>query len=244
MVHVDQVNRNVTIAGVPVGGFTERDLDPILDELAATTATESVVVAAPGLDITVTNAEAGISLDSEAMRLALLDAGRQSNPVSSFSTWVGALRNPVQIEPIYAIDVAVAEEMIRSAPGWVRAAPIEPSFTAASGEFVVNKGVDGEYIDPLFAAEALAAEVAFGASPFSVDVNWSAMAPRFDDEDVAAGLAAAMDLADTDLAVRLNEETAYLGTTTITRWIESTLGDDGLVPVFNEDRVTESLERL
>ena len=70
------------------------------------------------------------------------------------------------------------------------------------------------------------------------------MAPRFDDDDVAAAVAAAMDLVDTDLTVRVNKETAYIGKTTITRWIDSSLVDGEIVPVFNEARVTESLERL
>ncbi|MCP3994974.1 MAG: VanW family protein, partial [bacterium] len=34
------------------------------------------------------------------------------------------------------------------------------------------------------------------------------------------------------------------GTTTMRRWIDSEVGADGLVPVFNEERVIESLERL
>ena len=91
--------------------------------MAVLTASDSVVVSAPGLDITVTNAEAGITLNVDAMRRAVLEAGRQSNPVSSFSSWMGALRTPVGVDPIYAINVAVAEEMIRSAPGWVRNSP-------------------------------------------------------------------------------------------------------------------------
>ena len=62
VIHVDQVNRNVTVAGVPVGGFTDEELDPILEELSAATAADPVVISAPGLDITVTNAEAGITL--------------------------------------------------------------------------------------------------------------------------------------------------------------------------------------
>jgi vancomycin resistance protein YoaR len=244
MVHVDQVNRNVAVAGIPVGGFTQAELDPILEELAVLTASDSVVVSAPGLDITVTNAEAGITLDIEAMRRAVLEAGRQSNPVSSFSNWMGALRTPVQVDPVYAIDLAVAEETIRSAPGWVRVPPVEPSFTATSGEFVVTPGVDGEYIDPAVAAEALAAEVAFGEAPFSVEVPWSDMAPRYNEDDVEAAMAAARDLADSDLTVRLNERTAYIGKTTITNWIDSEVGPDGLNPVFNEARVTRSLEML
>ncbi|MDJ0923091.1 MAG: VanW family protein [Acidimicrobiia bacterium] len=244
MVHVDQVNRNVLVAGVPVGGLDDLELDSILRDLAADSADDPVIIRAPGLDITVANAEAGITVDTAAMRSAVLDAGREANPVSSFSTWVTALRNPLEIEPIYQIDLEVVQQMIRSAPGWVRVAPTEPSFTAASGEMVVTPGADGEYLDPAVAAEALAAEVAFGSAPFSVDVTWSPLAPELDQEDVTAALDHANDLVDSTLTVRVNGETARIGTTTLTRWIDSTVLGDELVPVFNEDRVQQSLERL
>ena len=89
LVHTDQVNRNVTVVGVPVGGFDPEELDSVLDEMAAQTATDVVVVRAEGLEITVTNAEAGVTIDTAAMRTAILEAGRETNPVSAFSTWVG-----------------------------------------------------------------------------------------------------------------------------------------------------------
>lgn len=244
LVHADQVSRNVTVVGLPVGGFDPAELDAVLDELAGDSAADPVTIRAEGLEITVTNAEAGITLDTEAMRTAILATGRETNLVSAFSTWFGALREPIEIEPTYRIDLDAVAGMIRAAPGWVRTAPLEPSFTAASGQIVATPGRDGEYLDPAATAEALAAEVAFGRAPFTVEVPWSPLQPRFDDADLANAMAAANDLTDADLTVRVNRQTARIGTTTLTRWIESTIADDKLVPVFNETRVTESLERL
>ena len=203
-----------------------------------------VTVRAPGLDIAVTNPEAGVSIDKAAIRDAVFAAGREENPVEAFSTWVTGLGSPVNVELIYAVDVDVAAAMIRAAPGWVSEPPVEPSFSGMAGEIVVTPGVPGVYLDPDLVAESLAGEVAFGQPPFSVDVTWSPMPPRYDEADVAAALAVADDLVDTDLTVRVNKQTAYIGRTTLTRWIDSELGDDGLVPVFNEGRVMESLESL
>lgn len=244
LIHNDQVNRNVTVVGVPVGGFAPDELDSVLNEMAEQSSTDSAIIRAEGFEITVTNAEAGITIDTAAMRTAILEAGREANPVSAFSTWVAALRDPVEIEPVYRIDTQVAENMIRSTPGSVREAPTEPTFTAASGEIVVTPGSDGEYLDPMTTAEALAAAVESGKAPFVIDVPWKPMAPRFDDNDVASAVAAAMDLVDTDLTVRVNRETARIGKTTLARWIDSSIVDGEIVPVFNEARATESLERL
>lgn len=244
MLHTDQVNRNVSLAGVPVGGLYAAELDPILEDLAAHIADDLVVIKAVGYEIVVTNAAAGINIDREAVVAAVLDAGRAASPIDAFSTWVTAFRSPVEIDLIYQIDLDVAQNMVRAAPGWVRIAPIEPSFTAATGEIVVTPGRDGEYLEPVLVSETLAAEVAFGTPPFSVDVTWSPMAPRFDETHVAAAVASAADLAANRLTVQVNAETAYIGQTSIARWIDSELGADGLVPVFNEDRVLESLERL
>ena len=243
LVHVDQVNRNVTLDGVAIGGLSVAELDAVLEEMAAARATDTVLIHAPGYSIEVTNAEAGISLDIEATRSAALEAGRKDGAVSSFSAWLTAMRDPAEVQSVYAIDIEVATEMIRSAPGWVRIPPTEPSFTAASGQYVVTAGRDGEYIEPAAAAEALAAEVAFGRPPFTVDVPWSPLAPQYDDEHVAHALSVAAELTDTDLVVRINGRSAHLGRTTLTRWIDSAIDSDGLVPVFNEERVTESLQR-
>ncbi len=244
LVHVDQVNRNVTLDGIAIGGLSVAELEGLLDEMAAARAGDTVLIRAPGYAIEVTSAAAGISLDVAATRSAALQAGREDGAISSFSAWLTALRDPVEVQPVYSIDIGVASEMIRSAPGWVRVPPTEPSFTAASGEYIVTSGTDGEYIDPVATAEALAAEVTFGRPPFSVDVPWSPMAPQFGDEHVAQALVAASELTDTDLTVRLNGQSAHIGRTTLNRWIDSAVGSDGLVPVFNEERVTESLERL
>ncbi|MFW2381450.1 MAG: VanW family protein, partial [Acidimicrobiales bacterium] len=244
VVHADQVSRNVTLAGVPVGGMDGAELDEAIDRLAAATADDVVVVRAPGIEIEVSNAEAGIALDAEAVRAAVLEVGREGNPLAAFTTWIGGMSDSIDVEPIYVADVAVSAEMIRSAPGWVSVPPVEPSFSTATGELVISPGQDGVYLDPELVAETLAAEVAFGQSPFSVDVNWSPMAPRYGEAEIAAARAVMDELTDTDLTVRVNGQTAHIGKTTLVGWVDTTVGEAGLVPVFNEERVLVSLERL
>ncbi|MGA9598002.1 MAG: VanW family protein [Acidimicrobiia bacterium] len=242
--HVDRVNRNVTLAGVEVGGMTDSELDATIDRIATESAADTVMISAPGLDIVLTRAEAGVSVDREATRDAVFAAGRQGNPVTAFGTWVGGLADPVAVEPVFTVDAAVASAAVAALPDTVQQPPVEPGFTYKSGEPVVTEGADGIYVDPGEAAEALAAEVQFGTTPFSVDVPWSPMKPQFDNEDLVAGLSAAEQLAAHDLAVRINGKTAHVGSTTIRRWIDSAITSDGLVPVFNEQRVTDSLESL
>lgn len=244
VVHLDQVNRNVTLDGLAVGGMTEAELDEVIDHVAAETATDTMTVSAPGWDVVATYAEAGITVDRAATKAAVFAAGRQSNPLQAFGTWVGGMTDPLDIEPVFTVDEDVAAELIGAAPGRVKLSPVEPGFSIASGEPVLTDGVDGIYVDPVEAAEALAAEVEFGSRPFSVDVPWSPMAPRFDGDDIAAALATADQLSDRQLAVLINGHTAYVGTTSIRRWIDSAVTDDGLVPVFNAGRVEESLEKL
>jgi vancomycin resistance protein YoaR len=244
MMHADLVTRNVTLAGRAVGGLSPDELDPIIEQLAAEHADDRVVVRADGLEITATNTEAGISLDGEAVKAAVLDAGRQENPVSAFSTWVTAFATPVDIEPIFTIDLDVAREMIRSAPGWVRVPPTEPSFTTATGEVVVTPGRPGEYLDPDEVAESLAAEVAFGESPFAVDITWSPMPPKYGEAEIEQAIVAFDELTDTQLPVRINRRTAYIGTTSLRHWVDSAVAEEGIVPVFNEQRMLKSLEML
>jgi hypothetical protein len=244
VVHLDQVNRNVTLDGIAVGGMTEPELDAVIDRIAAETATSIATVSAPGWDVSASYSEAGIAVDRDATKAAVFEAGRQSNLLQAFGTWVGAMTDPLAIEPIFTVDEAIAAEMVRAAPGRVKVAPVEPGFSFAAGDAALTEGVDGTHVDPVEAAEALAAEVEFGSRPFSVDVSWSPLPPRFDDRDIAVALSAARDLSDRQLAVRINGHTAFLGTTSIRRWIDSAVTEDGIVPVFNDERVDESLAKL
>jgi vancomycin resistance protein YoaR len=244
VVHIDQVNRNVLLAGVPVGGMTTAELDTVIGQIAADTADDLATISAPGLDIVVSHEEAGITPDVDAIKKAVFATGRESNPITSFAGWVTGMSEPVNVDPIFTIDVAKTVAMLESTPGQVKLAPVEPGFTMATGEVVLSEGEDGVYLDPVEAADALAGEVEFGSRPFAVTVPWAPMQPRFDQSDVNAAVAAAQNLIDSDLTVRINGRSAVIGRTTIRRWVESRITDAGPVPVFNEDRVNDSLHRL
>jgi vancomycin resistance protein YoaR len=242
--HVDRVNRNVTLDGLAVGGMTAPELDAVIDRIATESAADTVEIAAPGLDIVLTQAEAGITVDRSSTREAVLAAGRQGNPISAFGSWVGGLTDPLAIEPVFTVDTTTAAAAIAATPGSVQQPPVEPGFTYASGEPVITEGADGVYLDPEEAADALAAEVEFGGPPYSVDVAWSPMPPRFDNADLTAALTEAERLAAGDLTVRINGKNATIGATSIRHWIDSAVTPQGLVPVFNETRVDDSLQKL
>lgn len=244
MVHTDQVNRNVSLDGIPVGGLTSDALEPILDEIAAEHTDDPVIIRADGFEISATNSIAGIVLDRQAVKDAVLSAGREENPITAFSTWVTAFATPVDIRPVYTVDQAKVRGLVRSSPGWVRVPPTEPSFTAASGEYVITPGADGEYLDPDEVAEALAAEVMFGESPFGVEVTWRPMPPRYGDAEIEAALTEAVEMTDTQLPVWINGRRPYIGTTSLTRWVDSDVVPGGIAPVFNEERAIASLETL
>ena len=120
VVHTDQINRNVTFAGIPVGGMSEAEFAAVLDGVSAETADSRVVVAAPGLDIVVTGAEAGITLDRDAALDEVFAAGRTGSPIDSLTTWLDGMGNPYDVAPTFRIDIDATAEMIRSAPGWVK----------------------------------------------------------------------------------------------------------------------------
>jgi hypothetical protein len=244
MLYAGRVSRNVTLAGRPIGGMDTGQLEAVVEDLIRATSDTALTVSADGFTISATNAEAGVTIDRDAVVAASFDVGRSGNPLAAFCSWIRSFWDPIEVQPSYAINAAVAAEMVRSAPGAVRVAPVEPSFTAANGKMVVTPGREGMWLDPVFVADALAAEVAFGRPPFSVDVEWSPMQPRFDDRDVAAALEMADELSDRALTVRINGNTATVGTTTLFHWIDSKATADGLVAVFNEERANRSLELL
>jgi len=242
--HRDAVTRNVSLAGVPVGGLDRVALDAVIDDLAADFAGQPLVIAADGLTIATTNADAGVAFDQAAVRARVMSVGRAGGVVGSFRSWFDSLTGPITIDPVYTVDPAVTVALLERTPGAVKVPPVEPGFSGATGVLEAIPGRDGVHLDPDLVVDALAAEVQFGAPPFTVAVAWSPMAPRFGSVDVAAGIARAEEIIASPLTVRINGKPARIGRQSMLNWIESVPGDDGLIPVFDEQRAQKKVEFL
>ena len=240
----DTIRRNVTVAGVSVGGLGAADLDLQLGLVAAEVAAEAAVVRTPDRSFTATSADLGVSLDTAALADAAWAASPGSETLDDFRAWVDSFFTPTDIEPMYRFDETELAEWVVGHPDRVEELPTEPTFTGRDGPLVVMPGVDGLWLEPGAVAPAVGNASDAGAVPVDVDVAWSPLPPVIDEGRLDDGLAEAARLIERPVTVRVADRIAQIGRETIRRWIDSRQIDDAIVPVLDPARVQQSLVRI
>lgn len=243
-IHSGQVMRNMVIDGRAIGGLAEAELRTLLqDEVAPAHRDAPVELRAPGRTLSTTAGEIGLSLDVEATVAAALDVGRDAGIGANFVDWVEAVAEPQEARLHFAVDLDVLRSFLATTPNATRREPVEPSFEAVNGRLTVTPGESGQRIRADFdLARLVEAAAAAQQRPIVVEVEWSEAHPLFDQEDIDSALAAARELTDQEIYVKLNQGAVAIAPETIRRWVVSDDSSGFLEPVFEEGRVRDSLE--
>ncbi len=244
IVHGDTVARNVSVGGQGIGGLGPRDLNGVLEGLAAETGRQELTVNVPGRALVASNDEVGIGLDTLVVAQAAFDAGRTDGVVRNFTSWLGSWFTPRAVHDAYSLDEDRLLTWVQEHPDQVRERPVEPSFSGAEGELEIRPGTPGARVGGPPVVEAVAVEVENGRVPVTVEVEWSPIRTRVNDATFAAAVAEAERIAGHPLTVRVEDQVVQVGQGTITRWIESERDGSELRVVLQEDRIQEDVERL
>ncbi len=241
----ETVPRNVTVAGMSVGGLGEDDLGRQLELLADDVAAEQALLRTPTREFTATNADIGVTLDVDAVSSAALAARPGSGSVDDFRSWAESFFATTDIEPAYAFDEPTFTTWVEAlGDNRIERLPVEPTFTGRDGLIAVTEGVEGLWLVPDDAAAEVAAAAGAGGVPVEVDVPWSPLPPAVGQEQLAEAVAEAEALADRPLTVRVQDTVARIGPGTIRRWIDAEQNGDGIGPVLDTARIQDSLERI
>jgi len=241
--HSDRVGHNVSVAGFVIA---DADIDGVANVLRAEDAAAGrlpVVIRTDGLVIETTAAEAGISVDEVAVTDAALTATDGDGVVEDFRRWWRSLRNGTEIPLQFQLDPAPLKRLVEEHPGRVIRHPREPAFSGDGPGFDVVAPIEGAYLAADDVIAALEDAVAAGPPPYTVDVPTTPISTIFSSADLDGALAAADTLA-TRLTVIVNDRTGIIGRESVRRWIDSSVVDGRLVPVFDHDRVQASVENL
>lgn len=241
--HRDRVGHNVSIAGF---GVSDADATAVANVLRAEEALAvrlPVVIRTDGLVIETTAADAGISIDEIAVTDAALAATDGDGLVEGFRRWWHSLRGDTEITLQFELDPVPLKRLVEEHPGRVIRHPREPSFSGAGAGFEVIEPADGAYLAADDVITALREAVAAGPPPYTVDVPTTPIPTILTAADLESALAAAANLA-TRLTVSINDRTGIIGPESVRRWIDSSVIDGRLVPVFDDNRVQESVENL
>lgn len=241
--HRDRVGHNVSIAGFAVA---DADVDDVAGVLRAENAAASrlpVVIRTEGLVIETTVADAGVSVDEAAVTAAALAATDGDGVVDGFRRWWRSLRGRTEIPLQFELDAAPLKRLVEEHPGRVIRHPREPSFTGDGAGFEVVEPLEGAYLDAADVIAALDAAVAAGPPPYTVDVPTTPIPTKLTRADLDEALAAANALASR-LTISVNDRTGIIGAESVRRWIDSSVVDGRLVPLFDHERVQASVQNL
>lgn len=241
--HRDRVGHNVSIAGFAVADANVDDVANVLRSENAAASALPVVIRTDGLVIESTVAAVGISVDEAAVTDAALVATDGDGVVEAFRRWWRSLRGDTEIPLQFELDPTPLKRIVEEHPGRVISHPREPEFTGDGAGLEVVEPREGSYLDAADVIAAISGAVAAGPPPYTVDVASTPIPTILTSADLDGALAAADDLS-ARLTVSINKRIGIIGRESVRRWIDSSVVEGQLVPVFDHDRVQESVENL
>jgi vancomycin resistance protein YoaR len=240
----DTVSRNVTVAGVAVGGLGPEDLARRLAVVSEDVARSDAMLRTSTRLFSTTGADIGVALDVPAVTEAAMTSRPGADSIDGLREWFDSFFTTTDIPPAYTFDQSRLETWVGARDDRVELAPTEPSFTGREGTLEVTPGENGLWLEASAVGAVVADATAAGEVPIDVSVPWSPLPPTVDAEALATGVASAEDLADRAVSVRVEGSVARIGSETVRRWIDSVREGDSIGPVLDPARAQESLERL
>ncbi|MGH9136487.1 MAG: VanW family protein [Acidimicrobiales bacterium] len=233
-----EVVRNVEVAGRAVGGSDDEGLTAALDDYAVDLAGTPVQLVNDATTYPTTAGELGVSLDAEATRRRLLDAGHGFLPWRPFR-WAASFVAGHDVTPVLVVDRARTGQAIIDLEGDARTPPTEPALTLADdGTMAVVPGVPGSGIDAGEVAARLPGVLASVEPDTTVriEVEPTTIAPRLADEGMQALADQANALTAAPLTVNADGNSAEVPPETVRTWIRAVPGDAGAQPTLAVDQ--------
>ncbi len=182
----DTVARNVSVAGVPVGGSTREELRATVEQLAAEVPDTPLTINAAEIHRDTTFGQAGMSVDVDATVDEVWDVGRSdplpTPPVRWLSSFLSERTQPV----VLAVDTAVLGQTIGVLEGEERVPATEPSIQITPDSVVLVPGANGKEISINSVVQSLPLTLDRVGEPVTVDVERATLTPQHTDAEVQA----------------------------------------------------------
>ncbi|MDQ3986842.1 MAG: VanW family protein [Actinomycetota bacterium] len=179
----------IEVAGVAAGGLSEGELTDLVEQLAGERSEQTVTLVRPATQsepeasIATTKARLGYSLDVEATVEAILDRGRQANPLAALRDHLTAFAGTITVTPAQDIDSEQIIDHLTTAAADVVAPPREGDLrfkgTAITRiDPAAGAGVDIEELRPTLTRALLS------AGPQKITLPTQPVEARTDVDDV------------------------------------------------------------
>ena len=240
-----QVQRNVEVAGRPVGGLGEQSLPEVMTSIAEEVAARPVRVTSGDKVYETTAGEIGLTLDEQATSEAALDAGREDSLVTRPFTWLGSFFTPRDVEVRYTVSGPTATAKMVELQGADLTAARDPTINLTEQAWVAVKGVPGQGLDTDTLVDELPEAAARSRTgTIEVEVGSAPVTPNFTDEEAQALADRANQMTANGLQLTAAETTKTVPPEQLRTWIAPTTGDGELSLTINGDAVTQALPRV
>jgi vancomycin resistance protein YoaR len=238
------VPRNVTLAGMKVGGLSEPELSARVSELADELAGTPVELHVGDASYESTAADLGLLIDQDRTTADALDIGSDEALLLRPLTWLRSFMTERNADVTYQVSQQRLEQAAVELEGEARTPPTEPTIELVDGSFRVVPGVDGTGVDAADIAKALpaAAEEAGPGAAIVVDVEQVAIPPVGSDEEAEEAARQAEDLVNEPVEVHAGAAVRTISSEQLRTWVTLASQPDGSVAVdLDPARVLDDL---
>ena len=241
--HDDRVARNVSLAGIRVGGLTEPQLRPVVARIVGLYDEAEVQVEAPKGSFETSTRELGVKVSEKRTVDGVMGVGRHGAVPGRVVSWLLSPLRPRAAPVRVLVDLSTAWPTVRDKDPGPRQEPTEPSVNGEGEELRVVDGKPGKGIDPRAVVRAIP-DAAKDGPPIVVKVGRGDVPPRYTELEAERLLEHAALVAKRPVPVRGGGKSAQVDGGDIRSWIRSRATDEGLELVFDEKAVVDDLERV
>jgi vancomycin resistance protein YoaR len=240
-----QVQRNVEVAGRPVGGLGEQSLPEVMTSIAEEVAARPVRVTSGDKVYETTAGEIGLTLDEQATSEAALDAGRDDSLVTRPFTWLNSFFTPRDVDVRYTVSGPTATAKMVELQGTDLTAPRDPTIQLTEQGWVPVAGVPGQGLDTETLVDELPEAAARSRTgTIEVEVGSAPVSPNFTDEEAQARADEANQMTANGLQLTAAETTKTVPPEQLRTWITPRPEGGELTLVINADAVAQALPQV
>jgi hypothetical protein len=201
-----EVLRNVSLADRDIGGMSQADLGPILQEIGADISSVSVTIATGAAAVETTAGDLGLVVDTGATSEAALEVGRDRAFLLRPFLWVRSFFSSDDAPLVLTVDPTEVAAAIDELHELQDVPPKEPTIVYRDRGLEVVRGTPGQSIDPADLARALGRVTDIGSDDgIRIEVEPVEILPSVSDAEATELAATVEDALDAALTVAVDD---------------------------------------
>lgn len=244
--YVGRILPGVHVGSVDLSGLDRDEARQQLLAAHAALGEGSLVLEAPGAEITIAYADLDRGLDVEPLLDAAMAVGRAPSPVDRAVAQARTAIEGVALEPAVRYDAAALNAAIVKAVTPLVVAPVDATLASSEEGFTSTPASPGQTLSVADIQAAVATQIEnLDLGPeLRVEVVARPLAPRIDDADAAAAIAAAERMAQ-DVEVTIGDEAWPIQAKNIGAWISfRETPDGGVAPAIDTEAASTTIRSI